>query len=78
MSETAETSGGGSTRDRWFFDWLREGAEKASQAWGPPGPAAKHFREARLEILRGVRALIDHRIECLSKEDKKGSRVVVE
>ena len=62
----------------WFFDWLREGADKLSQTLAPPEDAAKHFREARLEVLRGVRELIDHRIEVLSRAKPKGSRIVVE
>lgn len=62
----------------WFCNWLREGAEKMAQSLSPPEGAAKHFREARLEILRGVRELIDGRIDYLSREKTKGSRIVVE
>ena len=62
----------------WFCNWLREGAEKASAAMSPPANATQHFREARLEILRGIREVIDSRIEYLSKGKTKGSRIVVE
>ncbi len=65
-------------RTGWFCNWLREGAEKAAETLGPPETAAKHFREARLEILRGIREVIDHRIEQLSTNKPKGSRIVVE
>jgi hypothetical protein len=37
-----------------------------------------HFRNARVEFLKGVRSLIDDRIEYLSREDRKGTHVVVE
>lgn len=38
-----------------------------------------HFRNARVEFLKGVRSIIDHRIEQLSKHgETKGTRVVVE
>ena len=37
-----------------------------------------HFKNARVEFLKGVRSLIDDRIEHLSREDRKGTRVVVE
>ena len=37
-----------------------------------------HFRNARVEFLKGIRSLIDSRIEHLSREDAKGTRVVVE
>ena len=62
----------------WLCNWLREGADKLSETLSPPEGAAKHFREARLEILRGIRELVDYRIQDLSKDKTKGSRVVVE
>jgi hypothetical protein len=37
-----------------------------------------HFRNARVEILKGIRSLIDSRIEHLSRNETKGTRVVVE
>ena len=72
----ASTSAG--TQGAWFRNWMREGAEKAAETFGPPEAAAEHFREARLEILRGIREFIDHRIARLSKDKPKGSRIVVE
>ena len=49
-----------------------------ARVFGPPESATQHFRQARIEILRGFRAIIDERIERLSRRDRKGSRVVVE
>ena len=37
-----------------------------------------HFRNSRVEFLKGVRSLIDDRIAHLSKEEPKGTRVTVE
>ena len=62
----------------WFCNWLREGADKLGESLSPPEAAAKHFREARLEVLRGVRELIDYRIADLSKDKRSGSHIVVE
>ena len=63
----------------WFCRWMREGVERTSALFEPPASAGKHFREAKLEFLRGVRELIDHRIDRLSrKPSAKGTRVVVE
>jgi len=45
---------------------------------GPPGPAKQHFDQARVEILKGLRALIDHRIEQISKDPQKGTKLTVE
>ncbi len=61
-----------------FCDWVREGAERASDILKPPEAAGKHFREARIEFWRGIRELIDHRIDRLSRTGNKGTRVVVE
>jgi len=37
-----------------------------------------HFRNSRIEFLKGIRSLIDDRIAHLSREHAKGTRVVVE
>lgn len=44
-----------------------------------PDSARRHFRNARIEMLKGMRELINKRIEELSKhEEKKGTKVSVE
>ena len=53
-----------------FSDFLRR--------MGPPEGARKHFDSARVEFLKGLRALIDARIEHLSTRDEKGTKVAVE
>jgi hypothetical protein len=45
---------------------------------GPPDEARKHFDAARVEFLKGMRAVLDARIEHLSKPRAKGRRVTVE
>ncbi len=37
-----------------------------------------HFRNSRVEFLKGIRSLIDDRIEHLSRAEAKGQRVTVE
>jgi hypothetical protein len=37
-----------------------------------------HFRNSRIEFLKGIRSLIDDRIAHLSRNESKGTRVVVE
>jgi hypothetical protein len=58
-------------------DCIRNALEALSDAIRPPDAACGHFREARIEMLRGIRAIIDHRIEHLSRKST-GTRVVVE
>jgi hypothetical protein len=51
-------------------EWLRH--------LGPPEQARQHFEAARLEILKGLRALIDARIQQVSKRRNKGQTIQVE
>jgi hypothetical protein len=45
-----------------------------------PGSAMEHFHSAHIEILKGLRELLDHRIAALSRdaESKCGTKVPVE
>ena len=45
---------------------------------GPPEPARRHFDAARLEFLKGLRALLDARIAQVSKRGAKGEKINVE
>ena len=42
------------------------------------GPARDHFRASRIEFLKGIRALVDSRIDNLSKKEQPGTTVPVE
>ena len=43
------------------------------------GPATRdHFRNSRVEFLKGLRGLLDERIAHLSREESKGTHVTVE
>ena len=37
-----------------------------------------HFRNSRIEFLKGIRSLIDDRIAHLSRDEAKGTKVTVE
>ncbi len=45
---------------------------------GPPEQARAHFETARVEFLKGRRALLDARIEHFSKQASKGEKIEVE
>jgi len=47
-----------------------------SHCW--PAETQEHFRAARVEVLKGIRSLLDARIEKLSQHDRKGTHVTVE
>jgi hypothetical protein len=37
-----------------------------------------HFRNSRIELLKGIRSLIDDRIAHLSRDERRGAKVTVE
>ena len=41
-------------------------------------PTREHFRNSRVEFLKGLRGLLDERIAHMSREDTKGTKVTVE
>ena len=45
---------------------------------GPPEEARRHFEAARVEFLKGLRAILDARIEHISKSESKGEKIAVE
>jgi hypothetical protein len=47
-----------------------------SHCW--PEETQEHFRKARVEILKGIRSMLDARIERLSQHPQKGTKVAVE
>jgi hypothetical protein len=46
------------------------------QLW--PEATRDHFRNSRVEFLKGIRSIIDGRIAHLSREHQKGTHVPVE
>jgi hypothetical protein len=45
---------------------------------GPPEEARRHFETARMEVLKGLRALIDARLAQLAKPQPKGEKIPVD
>ena len=78
MSDTSTGTQAGRAPIDSFCDWLREGADRASHLFTVPPSVGQHFRESRLEFWRGVRDLVDHRIDNLSRGASKGTRVSVD
>jgi hypothetical protein len=44
----------------------------------PSPKVTEHFHNARIEVLKGFRQMIDNRIEHLSKSAESGRKIVVE
>ena len=75
MNETSQTS---ADRAECFCRRVGESFDRAADAFTPPESVRKHFRQARIEVLRGIREMIDYRIDRLSREGTQGTRVTVE
>ena len=46
--------------------------------FGPSEPVRKHFSQARLEILKGLRAMLDQRIEDMQRPSSRGTKVTID
>ena len=71
--ETAHTHAGTTC----FFCEATDALKKFLNEVGPSEEAKGHFRQSRVELLKGIRRLIDDRIERVSRSSK-GTHVVVE
>ncbi len=83
MSEAPQPETPGSqqsarTGPECFCHQAGEAFRKLAELFTPPEEAEKHFRQARIEMLKGVRGLIDHRIEVLSRTHARGTKITVE
>jgi hypothetical protein len=54
------------------------GFKKFLRALEPSREVCEHFRNARLEVLRGLRQMIDNRIADLSRTPEAGRKIDVE
>ena len=82
-SRTAETTGmGGEAHTHehkgcWCCE-VNDAMNKFAREFGPSEDVRSHFRNSRIEFLKGIRKIIDERINRLSANEQKGSRVNVE
>jgi len=56
----------------------REVVEQVRACFGVSPEVREHFTNSRIEFLKAIRAVIDSRIEHLSKPSHRGAKIVVE
>lgn len=56
----------------------REVLDQFRQNFGISENVREHFTNSRLEFLKGIRAVIDNRIESLGKAGQRGTKIAVE
>jgi hypothetical protein len=84
-ARTAETTGTGMGTEAhkhehkgcWCCE-VNDAMNKFARDFGPSDEVRSHFRNSRIEFLKGIRRIIDERINRLSADEQKGSRVSVE
>jgi hypothetical protein len=56
----------------------REIVNQFREAFGVSPKVREHFNNSRIEFLKGIRAVIDSRIEHLSTAGQRGTKIAVE
>jgi hypothetical protein len=57
---------------------FRMAFQELGKMMAPPEKVEQHFREARKQVLMGLREMIDHRIQKMSQTEAKGTSVPVD
>jgi len=78
MSEQEETPQNAATPLRQEGCLCREIVNQFREAFGVSPKVKEHFINSRIEFLKGIRAVIDGRIEHLSKPGQRGTKIVIE
>jgi hypothetical protein len=56
----------------------REVLDQVREAFGVSPKVHEHFTNSRIEFLKGIRAIIDGRIEHLAQAGRRGTKIAVE
>jgi hypothetical protein len=56
----------------------REVLEQVREVLGVSPQVHEHFTNSRIEFLKGIRAIIDSRIERLSRASQRGTKIAVD
>jgi hypothetical protein len=78
MSDEHDTTAGGRASANGPFARFGAELDNLLRSVIPSGEAVDHFTKARVEMLKGVRAIIDARIDHLSSESGKGVSIKIE
>jgi hypothetical protein len=78
MTENTAPGNGETLKHQCLCMGLGPMVTSALRQMGPPEAALGHFRSARIEFLKGIRAIIDERIGQMQSAQQKGTKVTVE
>lgn len=73
------TTGSGAPRREYpEIDAVAQNLKEFLRSLEPSPEVTQHFRNARIEVLRGIRQIIDNRIEHLNRRQQSGEKITVE
>jgi hypothetical protein len=78
MQNTETNTGAGPERDCTLINKMAFELKNLLRGMEPPDDVTRHFRNARVEVLKGIRQMIDHRIERLERTGQPGQKITVE
>jgi len=78
--ENTESNMGAAPPPRQYpmIDGLCEEFKNLLRSVEPSSEVREHFRNARIEVLKGLRQIIDNRIQHLSRTEQPGQKINVE
>jgi hypothetical protein len=78
MQNTETDTGASPERDCTLIYKMAFELKNLLRAMEPPDDVTRHFRNARVEVLKGIRQMIDYRIEQLERTGERGQKITVE
>jgi len=78
MSEQENTQQNASQSGMHERCLCREVLEQVREVFGVSPQVHEHFTNSRIEFLKGIRAIIDSRIERLSRASQRGTKIAVD
>lgn len=78
MSDNQGTVSSGHVPENGPFAKLGAEIDNVLRCVMPSDQVIEHFSNARIELLKGIRAIVDARIDRLSSEGKKGVSIKIE
>jgi hypothetical protein len=78
MSEQENTQQNASQSGMHERCLCREVLEQVREVLGVSPQVHEHFTNSRIEFLKGIRAIIDSRIERLSRASQRGTKIAVD
>jgi len=76
--ENTQTAGQHAPREYPIIDVVAMKIKETLRSLEPSPDVTQHFRNARVEVLKGFRQMIDNRIQRLSRSSDHGQKLTVE